>query len=80
MLQLSKQQDHTVVQSKKNHHNGYWNNERLNLKKMAHEKTYLVAIFESLMGTEEKTENYICNAKTLPLWHLILATTVQWAV
>lgn len=47
---------------------------------MAHEKTYLVAIFECLMGNGQKTENYICNAKTLPRWLLILSTTVQRAV
>lgn len=62
-LQLSEQQDCTVVQSKKTNRTGYWNNERLNLKKMSHEKTYLVAIFECLMGNEEKNRKLHLQCK-----------------
>lgn len=50
MTQHGKQQDHAVVQSKKLITMGIENTERLNLKKMAHEKTNLLAIFMFLLG------------------------------
>lgn len=54
---------------------------------MAHEKTYLVAIFKCLLGYGQRgvggggiKQNYICNAKALPPSYLIFATTAQRAV
>lgn len=77
-LLLSKQ--HCISFPKANH-DGYWNNEKLDLKKTAHEKTYLWAFFSGAsQGNCRKTENYICNAKALPPWHLLLATTDHGAV
>lgn len=79
-LLLSKQQEHTVVQSKKLIAMGIGIMRGSTWIKWLIKKHIWKLFSSASWAMGKKTENYICNAKTLAHWHLILATTVQRAV